>query len=99
MFEPEERSLLGAIGLLPRSQETRIISYGLYGTKAKYLIGAIRNTQLAKLFYPGWTVRFYHSNGLPRGVLDELRGLGAQLVPCGENTGIEGMFWRFKVSR
>ena len=46
---------------MPRSNETRVISFGLYGTKPKYLIGAIRNAQLAKVFYPGWTARFYHS--------------------------------------
>lgn len=61
MFAAAERPLLEAIDRMPRSNETRVISFGLYGTKPKYLIGAIRNAQLAKVFYPGWTARFYHS--------------------------------------
>ena len=62
MFAAAELPLLSAIERMPRSNETRVISYGLYGSKPKYLIGAIRNAQLVKVFYPGWTARFYHSS-------------------------------------
>ena len=138
MFEEEERTLLGAIQLLPTSNETRVISYGLYGSNPKYIFGAIRNAevvtqsvpaapphrpttlppphhhrtapppphhlatpsqlQLAKVFYSGWTPRFYHSSEVPAPVLAELLGLGAELVPMGKNEGIAGMFWRFQVT-
>ena len=147
MFEQEERTLLGAIQLLPTSNETRVISYGLYGSNPKYIFGAIRNAevvtqsvpaapphlnttspppyyhlppprhqhhrtapppphhlatpsqlQLARVFYPGWTARFYHSSEVPAPVLAELLGLGAELVPMGKHEGIAGMFWRFQVT-
>ena len=141
MFEQEERTLLGAIQRLPSSNETRVISYGLYGSDPKYTFGAIRNAevitrsvpaapphhhlttttlppphhhrtaqqlphhfatpsqlQLAKVFYPGWTARFYHSSEVPQPVLAELLRLGAELVPMGNNEGIAGMFWRFQVT-
>ena len=45
-FMPEELPLLRAIHELPASDETRVISFGLYGTNAKYTIGAIRNAQV-----------------------------------------------------
>lgn len=35
------------------------ISFSLYGTNPKYFVGARRNVELAKGYYPGWTVRFY----------------------------------------
>lgn len=53
--------------------------------------------QLAKVFYSGWTARFYYSSEVPPLVLDELRSLGAELIPMGVHEGIDGMFWRFQV--
>lgn len=35
-----------------------VVSFSLYGTHPRYLIGAARNLELAKKFYPGWGVAF-----------------------------------------
>lgn len=59
-----------------------------------YTIGAIRNAELAKSFYPGWHVVVYHDYTVPTNVLKELSALGVQLI---DMTGhpIYGLFWRF----
>ena len=47
------------IDTLPKSEEKRVISFALYGSDRKYTYGAIKNVELAKLYYPGWICRFY----------------------------------------
>jgi hypothetical protein len=39
-----------------------LISYALWGTDPRYLVGALRNVDLARKFYPGWKLRFYCSD-------------------------------------
>ena len=101
-----ERLRLGAelssIRTLGASNEVRVISYGLYGADDRYTIGAIRNAQLAPIVYPGWGVRFYVDQSVPRAVQAKLRSLGAHLVQMGGRSrmggAIGGMFWRFLVA-
>ena len=73
------------------------ISIVLYGTNKRLLHGAIRNAQLAPLFYPGWKIRiYYHPEPtrtaqpgeaifaqlyIPDNVLRTLESLHAELVP------------------
>jgi hypothetical protein len=40
---------------------TKVISFSLWGDKAKYTIGAIRNAGLAPIVYPGWECWYYIS--------------------------------------
>jgi hypothetical protein len=40
-------------------KQKQVISMALYGSLATYTLGAIRNAQLARLFFPDWTLRFY----------------------------------------
>lgn len=37
----------------------KVISFSLWGTSPKYLVGSIRNANLALKHYPDWTCRFY----------------------------------------
>lgn len=37
----------------------RVISMVLYGSDARYTMGAIRNAQLLPVVFPGWKLRFY----------------------------------------
>ncbi len=61
-----------------------------------YLLGAVRNTELQKEFYPGWTCRFYVSQEVPARIIELLENNGAEVVvmengaPYGEK-----MRWRF----
>ena len=37
----------------------KIISFSLWGNSPKYLIGALKNADLAKEFYRDWECHFY----------------------------------------
>ena len=76
-----------------------MISMGLYGTKEKYTHGAIRNAEMAKIYFPGWVCRYYVTSDVPHEVIAKLEALGAEIfkIPSGEGY-ISGMFWRFLVA-
>lgn len=95
----KEGHYIAQIKALPRSDEKRVVSYGLYGSNPKYTTGAIRNAELVHVYFPGWVTRFYCDSSVPKRVLDVLRGNGAEIVFI-ENIkgGIAGMFWRFLVA-
>lgn len=40
----------------------KIISFSLFGNDDKYLVGMQRNIDLARQYYPGWTVIVYYKN-------------------------------------
>jgi hypothetical protein len=46
---------------LPTSNEKRVISFGLYGTDPKYTQGAIRNAELAPIYFPGELVTAFET--------------------------------------
>lgn len=74
----------------------RAISFSLYGTDQRYLIGAIENVKMAKEFYPDWEVHFWVGKDIPFELMTELRLLGATLHL--ETYGIaDGKFWRFLI--
>lgn len=78
----------------------KIISLSLWGDDPKYVIGAIRNAELAPKIYPGWTCRFYigeHKYSPEYQYLNELaRHSFIEIVqmPTGFE-GWKGMFARF----
>jgi len=81
------------------TEEKCVISYGLYGSGAKYMVGAVRNMELQKELFPGWTVRFYVDSSVPRSVVDDLRSRGAEMEEIdGLGGEIRGMWWRFLVA-
>lgn len=95
----DDKSEIAMIAKFPTSTEKRVISFGLYGAKEKYTIGAIRNAELWKTYFPGWVCRYYVTSDVPKDVLDTLTKLGAELetVPAGMGYS-SGMFWRFMVA-
>jgi len=50
----------------------KIISFALWGDNPKYNIGAIKNAELAKIHYPGWTCRFYIAENFDKHTIDLL---------------------------
>jgi hypothetical protein len=85
---------------LPPSAEKRVISFGLYGAAAKYTHGMVQNCILAREYFPGWSVRVYIDQTVPRNVVAKLVQLGAEIkmidhLKKGETVG---MFWRFLVA-
>ncbi|CAE7484122.1 unnamed protein product, partial [Symbiodinium microadriaticum] len=70
---------IAQIDSLPTSSEKRVISFGLYGSSKKYTHGAVRNAELAKLYFPGWTCRFYVTSDVPPSVISDLKKLGSEI--------------------
>lgn len=73
----------------------KIISFSLYGTNKMYQVGALRNLELQPQIYPGWTCRFYVSQEVPDGMIDQLKSGGAEVIFKHRQHGTDGMFWRF----
>jgi hypothetical protein len=97
--EQDERHIRLIQSFKNENNEKRVISFGLYGSKPKYTIGAIRNVELQKIYFPGWVCRFYVTSDVPQDVLDHLTSLGAEIMAIPSGMGYtSGMFWRFFVA-
>ena len=89
--------------------EKMVISFGLHGAHDKFLQGALKNVELARLYYPDWICRFYLGSGaqaVPAHIVQELRRQGAEVVyadssatsSSGATSGNAAMFARFRVA-
>jgi hypothetical protein len=78
----------------PQKSEFGIIAFSLFGNHEKYCQGAIRNTELSKFIYPGWTVRFYIDHTVPKDGVWALQNLGAEIITNPSSSNLDGMFWR-----
>jgi hypothetical protein len=70
----------------------KIISYSLWGENPKYLTGAIRNIQLAKIWFPEWKVRIYVSDKTSFTYSSD----NLDVIYRTETQSQEGCFWRFE---
>tara|TARA_Y100000361_G_scaffold154347_1_gene179826 strand:+ start:6855 stop:7481 length:627 start_codon:yes stop_codon:yes gene_type:complete len=73
---------------------TKIIAFSLWGKDPKYTIGAVRNAELAKEIYPGWTCRFYTGDDVSEDIENQLIDNGAEVCKM-YGSSWNGMFWRF----
>lgn len=97
--EEMDKELLTLIAGYPSSTEKRVISFGLYGAKDKYTLGAVTNAKLAKIYFPGWVCRYYVTSDVPEKIIDDLKQLGSEILPVPAGMGYSsGMFWRFMVA-
>lgn len=75
----------------------KLITFSLWGENFKYLIGALRNAQLAKTIYPDWKCRFYVAKCVPSSFISELQSNeNVEVVERDERGDWKGMFWRFE---
>ena len=78
--------------------ERCVITFGLYGSSTLYLRGALRNIQLAPVFWPGWRLRFYIDDSVPADFIRQLQTpISEVALVSGVPGKIAGMFWRFFV--
>ena len=57
---PEQKAIPNGaplVTMIPKLSGTNVISMTLYGSSLRYTMGAIRNAELAKANFPGWTLR------------------------------------------
>jgi hypothetical protein len=96
----EDMKLIKNISLLTNpNNETRVISFALYGKSPKYNLGAMYNVEMAKVYFPGWKCRFYVTNDVLNLTINVLKDLGSEIehIPPGMGK-MSGMFWRFLVA-
>lgn len=74
----------------------KIISFSLWGTNPKYLVGAIKNIELSKIYYPGWICRFYVGKSVPKYYIEEMqKHKNTEIVFMNDEGDLSGMLWRF----
>jgi hypothetical protein len=71
----------------------KIISYSLWGNNPKYTIGAIKNANLAGIYYPGWVCRFYCASDVPDDIIVELKK-NSEIIICKDKPD-----WKFTTKR
>lgn len=75
----------------------QVISYSLYGQQLRFLVGAIKNAQLAQVFFPGFTVRYYVGNSVPTWVRSTLALFpNVEQIPVDLPENSLARMWRFK---
>ena len=75
----------------------QVISYSLYGQQMKFLVGAIKNAQLAQRFFPGFTVRFYVGNSVPSWCRSTLALFpNVEMILVNEPENSISRMWRFR---
>jgi len=78
------------------SAHLKLIAFSLWGDNPKYLVGALRNAELAAELYPDWICRFYCADDLTIDCLNQLQtysNVEIVLMPPKPDRG--GAFWRF----
>lgn len=77
-----------------------LISFSLYGSKPRYLVGALRNAEIALKHLEFFKLRYYCSHQLDQTVIKELKSFSnVEVIPVNENGDLNGMFWRFNALR
>jgi len=72
-----------------------VIAFALWGTRPLYHVGALRNAELARTIYPGWTCRFYVHPSVPgRAVMALAAQPNAEVVIMEQPADNRGMLWR-----
>lgn len=80
----------------PHGGPKDLISFSLFGDRARYCEMALLNCEAAARHLPGFVCRFHVDATVPEGVLRELRERGAEVVTVsGPAAGFPGTFWRF----
>lgn len=73
----------------------KVISFALWGDAPKYLVGAVRNAELALRWYAGWRCRFYCGASMPAVWADRLAAFPhVEVVRRPEAGDWTSMLWR-----
>ena len=89
--------------------KVKVIAMSLWGSFVNRTYGAIRNVNLARVYFPGWTVRIYAENSMngttvhepvPQRILQKLKYLGAevQFIPAEYAKTVNPAIWHYVVA-
>jgi len=75
-----------------------IISFSLYGNNSMYTVGALKNVELSKKYYPGWVCKFYVNQFVKQSVVNELLKTGAEVKVIAAPVDFKSKFVRMEVA-
>ena len=75
--------------------EKNVIAYSLWGEKPVYWLGALRNIEQVKKYFPNWICRFYIDKYSNIELINTIKGDNVEVVLVDSNNSLNGMFWRF----
>jgi len=73
----------------------KLISFSLWGNNPKYCIGAVKNAESSKDFYPEWSCVFYIAKDVPNIYKEKLLEAGSKVIECDENSNFSFNVNRF----
>jgi hypothetical protein len=72
----------------------KYLSYSLWGDNPIYTMGAIKNAEQWKEFYPDWQMVIYYDNTVPTNIINNLTTMDVKMIDM-SHKNLYGMFWRF----
>lgn len=72
-----------------------IVAYSLWGVHPMYWVGALRNIEQVKNYFPGWICRFYIDKNCKSELIETIKGDNVEVVMVDSKDSFHGMFWRF----
>jgi hypothetical protein len=85
---------------LYQKQPLKVISFCLWGNEKRYVVGLIKNIELAKLYYPEWRCFVYiHTSSINQDMIDQLEMFDNVSVIIKSDENIRNkrfMLWRFE---
>lgn len=76
----------------------KVIAYSLWGDDPMYWVGALKNIELCKIYYPGWICRFYIDKNSKTELIETIKGDNVEVILVDSKDSFHGMFWRFWAS-
>ena len=73
----------------------KLIGFSLWGNNPIYTIGAIRNAELSKVYFPDWELMFIVGKSVPQNIQEKLIELDCLVIKTDKEEDFTGMFWRF----
>jgi hypothetical protein len=73
----------------------KVISFSIYGNSRKYLVGLLKNIELAKNIYTDWLVYIYYNQTVPDEFVKLYSTYNNVVLFDMTESSIPGMFWRF----
>ena len=75
-----------------------IVAYSLWGEHPMYWIGALKNIEQVKEYFPEWVCRFYIDKECNQDLIDTIKGDNVEVILVDSKDSFHGMFWRFWAS-
>ena len=75
-----------------------IVAYSLWGDHPMYWVGALKNIEQVKNYFPSWVCRFYIDDTCDEELIKTIKGDNVEVVLVDSKDSFHGMFWRFWAS-